>query len=109
MSAQSRARRWLVRCLYVASLALLFEAAAFLVVKAYDNDLGNSSQRHLYSAVRGHELNPSYRRNFDTGGRLIHSAQGFRRDEGIAIAVAADPASHAEEGGQLGIAPGRVD
>ena len=80
MSAQSRARRWLVRCLYVASLALLFEAAAFVVVKAYDNDLGNSSQRHLYSAVRGHELNPSYRRNFDTGGRLIHSAQGFRRD-----------------------------
>ena len=70
----------MIRSLYVASLALLFEGAAFLVVKAYDNELGNSSQRHLYSAVRGHELNPGYRRDFDTGGRLIHSAQGFRRD-----------------------------
>jgi lysophospholipase L1-like esterase len=86
MSAQSRARRWSIRCLYVASLALLFEAAAFVVVKAYDNDLGNSSQRHLYSAVRGHELNPGYRRDFDTGGRLIHSAQGFRRDGLIEMA-----------------------
>jgi hypothetical protein len=86
MSAQSRTRRWSIRCLYVASLALLFEAAAFVVVKAYDNDLGNSSQRHLYSAVRGHELNPSYRRDFDTGGRLIHSAQGFRRDGLIEMA-----------------------
>jgi hypothetical protein len=86
MSARSRARRWSIRCLYVASLALLFEAAAFVVVKAYDNGLGNSSQRHLYSAVRGHELNPSYRRDFDTGGRLIHSAQGFRRDGLIEMA-----------------------
>ena len=57
-----------------------------LVIKAYDNDLGNSSQRHLYSAVRGHELNPGYRRAFDTGGRLIHSAQGFRRDGLIEMA-----------------------
>ncbi|HEX2479947.1 MAG TPA: hypothetical protein VHK45_11760, partial [Geminicoccaceae bacterium] len=63
----------MIRSLYVASLALLFEGAAFLVVKAYDNELGNSPQRHLYSAVRGHELNPGYRRDFDTGGRLIHS------------------------------------
>jgi hypothetical protein len=86
MSGQSRARRWLIRSLYVASLALLFEGAAFLVVKAYDNELGNSPQRHLYSAVRGHELNPGYRRDFDTGGRLIHSAQGFRRDGLIEMA-----------------------
>lgn len=80
MPARSRTRQWLIRCLYVGGLALLFEGAAFLMVKAYDNDLGNSSQRHLYSAIRGHELNPNYRRAFDTGGRLIHSAQGFRRD-----------------------------
>jgi hypothetical protein len=86
MSTRGAARRWSIRCLYVASLALLFEGAAGLVVKAYDNDLGNSSQRHLYSAVRGHELNPGYRRTFDTGGRLIHSAQGFRRDGLIEMA-----------------------
>ena len=86
MKARARARRWLVRGLYVAILALLFEGAAILVIKAYDNDLGNSSQRHLYSAVRGHELNPTYRRTFDTGGRLIHSAQGFRRDGLIEMA-----------------------
>jgi hypothetical protein len=86
MSPRGRARRWAIRCLYVASLAILFEGAAGLVVKAYDNDLGNSPQRHLYSAVRGHELNPGYRRAFDTGGRLIHSAQGFRRDGLIEMA-----------------------
>ena len=86
MSIRSRARRWSIRCLYVASLALLFEGAAFLLVKAYDNELGNSSQRHLYSAVRGHELNPGYQRAFDTGGHLIHSAQGFRRDDLIEMA-----------------------
>jgi hypothetical protein len=86
MSAQGRARRWSIRCLYILSLALLFEGAAFLAVQAYDNELGNSSQRHLYSAVRGHELNPNYRRDFDTSGRLIHSAQGFRRDGLIEMA-----------------------
>ena len=47
---------------------------------------GNSSQRHLYSAVRGHELNPGYQRAFDTGSHLIHSAQGFRRDDLIELA-----------------------
>ncbi|MGH6898902.1 MAG: SGNH/GDSL hydrolase family protein, partial [Geminicoccaceae bacterium] len=73
-------RKWPIALLYVLALALLVEGAGYLIVSAYDNDLGNRSQRHLYSAIRGHELNPSYRRAFDTGGRLIHSAQGFRRD-----------------------------
>ena len=76
MKARARARRWLVGGLYVAILALLFEGAAMLVIKAYDNDLGNSSQRHLYSAVRGRELNPTYRRTFDMGGRPIYLARG---------------------------------
>jgi hypothetical protein len=74
MKARARARRWLVGSLYVAILALLFEGAAMLVIKAYDNDLGNRSQRHLYSAVRGHELNPTYRAA--DGRPAIHSAQG---------------------------------
>jgi hypothetical protein len=86
MSASSRIRRWSIRCLYVATLVLLFEGSAFLTVRAYDNELGNGSQRHLYSAIRGHELSPGYRRAFDTGGRLIHSAQGFRRDGLIEMA-----------------------
>ena len=90
MNARSRIRRWLIGCLYVAGLALLFEGAAFLAVKAYDNELGNGSQRHLYSAIRGHELNPGYRRDFDTGGQLIHSAQGFRRDGLIEMAKPAN-------------------
>lgn len=80
MSASSRIRRWSIRALYLAILALLFEGMSFLTVKAYDNELGNAAQRHLYSAIRGHQLNPDYRRAFDTGGRLIHSPQGFRRD-----------------------------
>jgi len=86
MSASSRIRRWSIRVLYVAVLALLLEGLSFLTVKAYDNELGNASQRHLYSAIRGHQLNPDYRRAFDTGGQLIHSAQGFRRDGLIEMA-----------------------
>jgi hypothetical protein len=35
-------------------------------------------------------------------------AQHVRRDERIAVPVAADPASHAQERGKLHIAPGRV-
>jgi hypothetical protein len=73
-------RRWPITLLYVIVLALLVEGAGYIVVRVYDNDLGDSSQRHLYSAIRGHELNPGYRRDFDTGERLVHSAQGFRRD-----------------------------
>lgn len=73
-------RKWPFALLYVIALALLVEGAGYLIVRVYDNDLGNRSQRHLYSAIRGHELNPDYRRAFDTGGRPIHSAQGFRRD-----------------------------
>jgi hypothetical protein len=73
-------RRWPIALLYIVGLALLVEGAGYIVVRAYDNELGDSSQRHLYSAIRGHELNPGYRRDFDTGGRLIHSPQGFRRD-----------------------------
>jgi lysophospholipase L1-like esterase len=73
-------RTWPFALLYAIALALLVEGAGYLIVRGYDNDLGNRSQRHLYSAIRGHELNPDYRRDFDTGGRLIHSPQGFRRD-----------------------------
>ena len=78
--ARAFGRKWLIVPLYLIALAALVEGGAYLTVKAYDNDLGNRSQRHLYSAIRGHELNPSYQRDFDTGGRRIHSAQGFRRD-----------------------------
>ena len=35
-------------------------------------------------------------------------AQHLRRDEGIAVAVAADPASHAQERGQLEAVPGGI-
>ena len=35
-------------------------------------------------------------------------AQHLGGDEGIAVAVAADPAADAQERGQLGVAPGRV-
>lgn len=54
-------RRWPIALLYVVGLALLVEGAGYLIVKASDNDLGDRPQRHLYSAIRGHELNPGYR------------------------------------------------
>ena len=66
---------------YVVFLFLLIEALSYyLVVKVFDNALGNGSERHLYSSIRGHELNPEYTRDFDTGGERIHSDQGLRRD-----------------------------
>jgi hypothetical protein len=36
-------------------------------------------------------------------------AQYVGRNERVAVAVAADPAAHAQEGGDLGLVPGRVE
>jgi hypothetical protein len=49
-------RKWAIALLYVVALTLAIEGAGYLIVRAYDNDLGNRSQRHLHSAIRGHEL-----------------------------------------------------
>ena len=52
------------------------------------------------------------RRDRTASARLLCSRKAWRstvlRDEGIAVAVAADPAAHAQERGQLGTGPGRV-
>lgn len=83
-------RKWLLALVYVGVLAALSELCAYAIVSSFDNKLGNASQRHLYSPVRGHELNPTYHRQFDTGGVRIHSSQGFRRDGWISKAKPAD-------------------
>lgn len=80
----SRRNTWLLAAAYLVFLAVLAEGGAYLVVsKMRDNALGNVSERHLYSSIRSHKLNPSYQRRLDTEGRLIHSSDGFRRDEPI--------------------------
>ncbi len=72
--------------IYVVFLALLIELLSYVaVVHVFDNALGGRAERHLYSSIRGHELNPDYRRDFDTGGERIHSDQGFRRDTSVAL------------------------
>ncbi len=72
--------------IYVVFLALLIELLSYVaVVHVFDNALGGRAERHLYSSIRGHELNPDYRREFDTGGERIHSDQGFRRDTAVLL------------------------
>ncbi len=72
--------------IYVLFLVLLIELLSYVaVVHLFDNALGNKAERHLYSSIRGHQLNPAYRREFDTGGHRIHSDQGFRRDTNVAL------------------------
>ncbi|WP_022663497.1 hypothetical protein [Paucidesulfovibrio longus] len=43
------------------------------------------AERHLYSPYRGHELNPLFNTKNNTEGRLLHSPDGFRRDQPIAV------------------------
>ncbi|WP_282022245.1 hypothetical protein [Ruegeria faecimaris] len=70
-----------VALFYVLFLFLLVELLSYYaVVHVFDNSLGNTAERHLYSSIRGHKLNPEYQRGFDTGGQRIHSDQGFRHD-----------------------------
>lgn len=71
---------------YVVVAAVLFELISYIVVvQIFDNGLGNRAERHLYSSIRGHQLNPDYRRREDTENRLIHSEQGFRRDSPVSV------------------------
>ncbi len=67
------------------ALALLEFFSYIYVYKVKDNPLGAVSERHLYSYFRGHELNPEYRRPFDTGDVRIHSDDGFRSDHSFSI------------------------
>ncbi|MGH6942646.1 MAG: SGNH/GDSL hydrolase family protein [Geminicoccaceae bacterium] len=72
--------KWIFAFIYIVVLLFVIEGISYVVVVGSDNSLGDRSQRHLFSAIRGHELNPDYRRPFDTGNVKIHSDQGFRRD-----------------------------
>lgn len=84
-------RRSLFVILYLVMLLIILEGASYIVVaKLYDNSLGNQSERHLYSSIRGHQLNPTYRRVGDTENTRIHSSQGFRRDELVILEKPSD-------------------
>lgn len=66
-------------------LGIAFEFFSFLFLSFKDIGKGSSSERHLFSPYRAHELNPNYSRKFDTGGKRIHSTQGLRRDSDIEV------------------------
>jgi len=106
-----RARKILFSLLYIAFLLAILEVASYLVVvHLYDNKLGNKSERHLYSSIRGHQLNPDYSRSFDTGNARIHSSQGFRRDGTVSVAKPDDTFRIIVLGGStlygIGVQPG---
>lgn len=80
----SRRNKWLLAVAYLAFFAILVEGGAYLVVsKLRDNALGDVSERHHYSSIRSHKLNPAYQRRLDTDGQRIHSEDGFRRDRPV--------------------------
>jgi hypothetical protein len=83
---RSTAAIWLLLLASTLLCGGLLEGFSYLLVTRLDNQLGNGSQRHVYSPLRGHEVNPGYRRGFDTAGVKIHSDQGFRRDGAVARA-----------------------
>lgn len=82
---KGRLRRIAAWILYLVCLAFIFEAGSYFLLTSLDNRLGDTSERHLYNSIRGHELNPAYQRKFDTDDRKIHSDQGFRRDGPVAM------------------------
>jgi hypothetical protein len=79
----SRSKKFLAVLLYIGLVVALLEAASyFIVVVLRDQALGDLAERHVYSPLRGHELNPRYRprSDSDADGVQLHSSQGFRRD-----------------------------
>lgn len=74
-------RENIFRILLFGFLAFCIEGFSYLIVTRYfDNDLGRKAERHLYSSLRGHQLNPEYQRPKDTENLLVHSEQRFRHD-----------------------------
>lgn len=74
-------RHTIFTILLIGFLALCLEGFSYVIVTGYfNNDFGRKAERHLYSSLRGHQLNPEYQRPDDTENLLIHSEQGFRRD-----------------------------
>ena len=83
----TRKKKVLFSVLLLAVLCLLVEALFYVYIyHIKDNPLGDASERNQYTYFRGHALNPDYHRAFDTGGKRIHSPDGFRRDEPVSVA-----------------------
>ena len=76
-----RRKKLLAALLFMGVVVVLLEAASYFVVAVLrDQTLGDLAERHVYSPIRGHELNPLYRRDSDADRVKLHSSQGFRRD-----------------------------
>lgn len=61
---------------------ILVEIASALVLKNLDQgDNSEQGSRHLYHPYRSHQLNPEYKRDFDSHGLKLHSDDGFRSDK----------------------------
>lgn len=81
----SNKNRLFIGVIVVLFLVILEFLAYLYVYQIKDNPLGRTSERHQYSYFRGHELNPGYKRPFDTDNKTIHSEDGFRSDHTFSI------------------------
>ena len=55
-------------------------ASAIVLNKLDQGSNSEESSRHLYHPYRSHQLNPNYKREFDSQGLKLHSNDGFRSD-----------------------------
>lgn len=77
---------WLLAVASILLTVLALEGGLRLVRHRFSNQpdtLQNSP--HLYSPYRSFKLNPAFNTKNNTGGKKIHSSDGFRRDEPIAL------------------------
>lgn len=79
----TKQNRFFLSLIYFCILATGVELTFRYFLRARDLSVGTDGERHLYAAYRSHSLNPDYRRPFDTGGKKIHSPDGFRSDHPI--------------------------
>ena len=82
--ARSRRRTWAFRALNVLFLILLVELACCVFLKAKRVDPVPDGWAHNYARFRQYELNPRFSSKERTGGRRLHSPDGFREDEAVA-------------------------
>lgn len=65
-------------CLF---LVFLLELGSYFVLKGNDQGVDTeTSSRHVFHPYRTHALNINYSRSFDSGGKKLHSDDGFRSD-----------------------------
>lgn len=91
MSRSNRTFYAVYAVLMIVLAAVGIEIASGVVLAAKEQNADAfANSRHLYDPFRTHRLNPEYVRDFDTGGRRLHSTDGFRATAPVPVEKPAD-------------------